>query len=138
MTASGTTRPTSCSATQLETAIKHNPQDILSHFFLGQAHHFQYAAHQAKYQTIPEDQLEAPEAKAVLDQLNQEADKVIESWTKVIALAGTDPARKPLRETVQPTVVELYKYRHPETPDGWQTLVNSPGGATAPAGGAGK
>lgn len=114
----------------LDTAVKHNAQDILAQYFLGQAYHFQYAAHAAKYQTFPEDQAETEEAKAVLAKLNEAADKVIETWARVMSLAGNDPLRKSLKEAVQPTVVELYKYRHPESPDGWQTLVT---GGAAPS-----
>jgi hypothetical protein len=120
----------------LEKAIQQNPQDILAHYFLGQSHHFQYATHAAELEKITDQ--ETPEAKAVLDKLNASADKVIESWAKVMQLAGTDPQKQTLKSAVQPTVVELYKYRHPETPDGWQTLVNSAAQPATAAAGDGK
>jgi hypothetical protein len=123
----------------LETAIRNDQKDILSYYFLGQAYNAQYAAHASKFGQVPADQQETPEAKALLDRVNAAADKVIENWVRVIALAGSDPNWAKVKETVQPVVADLYKYRHENDPNGWQQLVNSAGSSTAAApGGAAK
>ena len=66
-----------------------------------------------------------PEVKAALDDLNAQTDKVIDNWAHYIALESSPDA------SVKDGLANLYKFRHPDTPDDWKKLVDQYKGSPA-------
>ncbi len=99
-----------------------------------------YLAAVVKFQAMPEADRNAPDAemkpevKAARDEVNKRADAVIDSWARFLALTTTNnPWGATLREKIKGTVTDLYKYRHPESPEGLQKLIDHySSGATTP------
>jgi hypothetical protein len=96
-----------------------------------------YAVAAQKYESFPaaerQGETATPEAKATLEEANRSADAMIDCWAKFLALTENNNSYKATREKVQSTITELYKYRHPDTPDGLQKLIESYRSTTPPA-----
>ena len=94
----------------------------------GSLHQAKYQAAAAKYQAIPEADRTAaepkPEVKAALDNVNKEADAVIECWAHFMAVSANNSAYASTRTQVGAALTDLYKYRHPDSPDGLQKLID--------------
>ncbi len=89
-------------------------------FACGRLHQEKYLAAVQKYQAFPEADREGEPAKAALAEANAHADKVIDCWAKFVALSTTKTAT---RDQVEKVITDLYKYRHPDSPDGLQKLI---------------
>src|SRR5262249_123240 len=76
-----------------------------------------------------------PQAKAILDEVNREADAVIDCWARFMGLTATNNPYGTTRNDIGKALTELYKYRHPDSPDGLQKLIDQYR-AGAPAGSA--
>lgn len=80
----------------------------------------------AKYQALPEAERSAaspsPEAKQLIDDANANADKAIDCWARFLGVTkGT--ASEAVRSKMEATLAAMYKYRHPEEPEGYKALV---------------
>ena len=77
-----------------------------------------------------------PDVQGVVDRVNRQADAVIDCWTRFVALTATDNPYGETRASVEKALGELYRYRHPEDPEGLQKLIDARRGATptTPAG----
>jgi hypothetical protein len=86
----------------------------------------QYKAARAKYEALPEADRNAaepkPEVKAAEDAFNKQTDALIEIWAHYLAFVGNDDATN--RDQIHKVVADLYKYRHPDAPDGLQKLID--------------
>jgi hypothetical protein len=72
-----------------------------------------------------------PDVKAALDDLNKEADSVINCWVRFLGLTATDmKGWESLRPQVQQTVTDLYKYRNNDSTVGLDKLIEQNKGAT--------
>ena len=85
-----------------------------------------YDAAVAKYQALPEAERSSaspsPEAKQLIDDANANADKAIDCWARFLAVTkGT--ASEAVRSKMEATLAAMYKYRHPEEPEGYKALV---------------
>jgi hypothetical protein len=103
----------------------------------GQIHQDRYLKAVEKYQAMPEAEKTAaepkPEVKAALEDVNKSADGVIDCWARFVALTATKNDFGPVRDQVQRELTKLYTYRHPESPDGLQRLIDHyKSGATTP------
>lgn len=110
----------------LKKAATFTEKDPVIYYYLAQVYNATYAKHAADYAALPPDQQTADSGKAVFEKANQAADEVINAYVRVIAYAGADT---PLGKTVQPALIELWKFRHEAAPDGWQDEVKKIPGA---------
>jgi len=105
-----------------------DPADPSNYLGCGSMHQSKYQAAAAKYQSIPEADRTAaepkPEVKAALDDVNKEADAVIDCWARFMGLSANNAAYGPTRTQVSNALNDLYKYRHPDAPDGLQKLID--------------
>lgn len=101
-----------------------NPYNFL---VCGSLYQAKYAAAVQEYQALPQEQRDNPDAnpaaKAKLEQVNGHADKVIDCWARFVALAKPIEQYKAQVEKVEKVLGDLYKYRHPDSPDGLEKLI---------------
>jgi tetratricopeptide (TPR) repeat protein len=104
------------------------PTNAYNFFACGQLYQGKYAAAVQKYQAIPEADRTAaepkPEVKAALDEVNNNADAVIDCWARFLGLTAVKNPFGAVRGEVEKVLVELYKFRHPDSPDGLQKLID--------------
>jgi tetratricopeptide (TPR) repeat protein len=111
-----------------------NPAHFLA---CGRIHQDRYLKAVEDYQKVPEADKTAPdpkpEVKAALENVNKTADAVIDCWARFLGMTATKNDFGALRDQVNKALVDLYKYRHPESPDGLQKLIDYyRSGATTP------
>ena len=115
------------------------PTEAVYFFNIGRINQDFYLAAVQKFQAMPEADRNAPDAemkpevKAARDEVNKRADAVINSWARFLALTTTNNPWGATRDKIKGTVTELYKYRHPDSPEGLQKLIDHySSGATTP------
>ncbi|HLG16494.1 MAG TPA: hypothetical protein VJH03_18605 [Blastocatellia bacterium] len=74
-----------------------------------------------------------PEVKAALDELNKQADAVIDIWARFMALTAVKNDFGDARNQVEKALTELYKFRHPDSADGLQKLIDQYRSVNPPA-----
>lgn len=104
----------------LNKALTSNEKDAVTHFFVGQLCDAQNVIYSAVYDALPDDQKAADAGTAAIAKVNEASDCVITHYLRVTAYSGTNKA---LADTVKPRLVDLWKYRHPDTPDAWMDEV---------------
>jgi tetratricopeptide (TPR) repeat protein len=96
-------------------------------FHAGRLHQEKYLAAAKKYQEIPEADREAtplkPEVKTALDEVNKQADGVINAWVRYLGLTADKPTTGDTRSKVEGVVSELYKFRNNNSTDGLAKLI---------------
>jgi tetratricopeptide (TPR) repeat protein len=104
-----------------------DPMNPLYFFHAGRLHQEKYLAAAKKYQEIPEADREAtplkPEVKAALDEVNKQADGVINNWVRYLGLTADKPTTGDTRSKVEGVVSELYKFRNNNSTDGLAKLI---------------
>jgi len=111
-------------------------------FHCGRIHNDKYAAAATKYQAIPEADRDAaepkPEVKTALEEVNKQADAVIVCWARFLGLTADkkDGFSPETRAKIEKALSDLYKYRHPDAPDGLQKLIDQNKSTTPPLGAA--
>jgi hypothetical protein len=113
---------------ELKRGLSKNEKDQALYFFLGQAYSGQYTIYSSRYSAMTPEQQGTDEGKAALEKVNSAADMVIDSWVKYIAYAGTGAP-----EAIKTQLAELWKFRHPDAPDGWQDEIKKANGGVASA-----
>jgi hypothetical protein len=109
-----------------------------AHFLAcGRLHQDRYLKAVEAYQKVPDAEKTAPEpkpeVKAALEDVNRTADAVIDCWARFLGMTATKNDFGPVRGQVEKALADLYKYRHPEAPDGLQKLIDHyRTGATTP------
>ena len=95
-------------------------------FNCGRLHQDRYVAAAQKYQGFSQEQRTAaepaPEVKAALDEVNKEADGVINCWARFLALKSD--YSEDTKKKVMAALTDLYKYRHNDSTDGLQKLID--------------
>jgi len=130
------TNPTTPEALQpavdeLKKAIDKNEKDAALWYFISQAYSGQYGAYSTQYTAIPDDKKNVEPGPTLLNKVNESADKVIDSYIKLVAYAGET---SPVSTEVKPKLDELWKFRHPDAPTAWQDEIKKvSGGATTAA-----
>lgn len=105
-----------------------NPQYYLQ---CGSLHQQKYAAAATEYQQFPEDKRAVepekmePAVKAALDKVNGEADAVIQCWAKFVGLTRGKTEWDGTRAQVEKVLTDLYKFRHNDSTDGLEQLIES-------------
>lgn len=119
-----------------------DPKNAASYLAAGTIHQAKYVAATQKYQAIPDADKNPPDAstpvkpevKAALDDVNNEADAVIDAWAHFLALTASNNSYGKVRDDIAASLPKLYAYRHPESPDGLQKLIDQyKNGGTAAA-----
>jgi dienelactone hydrolase len=72
----------------------------------------------------------ADDPVAPLEEVNKQADAVITCWARFLGLAKGDFSPD-TQEKIKKALSDLYKYRHPDSPDGLQKLIDQ--NKTAPS-----
>jgi tetratricopeptide (TPR) repeat protein len=110
-------------------AISLDPSVANNFLQAGSLYYEKYSAVAKKFDALPTEKKQKPEddpeAKALLDDLNAQADAVIDSWARFLALTLKDAAKwGQTRTQIEEAAVALYKFRHPDSPTGFQDMVN--------------
>jgi tetratricopeptide (TPR) repeat protein len=113
------------------------PGNATFFFHCGRIHNDKYAAAAQKYQAIPDADRDAaepkPEVKAALEEVNKQADAVITCWARFLGLsAGKAEFSPDTQAKIQKALTDLYKYRHPDSTDGLQKLIDQNKTTTPP------
>lgn len=113
------------------------PSNSTFFFHCGRIHNDKYAAAAQKYQAIPEADRDAaepkPEVKAALEEVNKQADAVITCWARFLGLTADKKEVNPeTRAKIEKALTDLYKYRHPDSTDGLQKLIDQNRSTTPP------
>ena len=111
-----------------EKAAALDATDSFNFLHTGGIYQQRYIAAAEKYQALPEaDKTAATPSEqtlAIRKQLNDAADAMLERWIKFLKLtATTNPYPGDTRGEIEKTVAEVYKYRHPETPEAFRELI---------------
>jgi hypothetical protein len=110
----------------LHQATMLDPMNAAYFFNCGRLHQDRYVAAAQKYQALPQEDRTAaepkPEVKTALDEVNKEADAVINCWARFVALKSD--YSEDTRKKVQAALTDLYKYRHNDSVEGLQKLID--------------
>jgi hypothetical protein len=111
-----------------------NAQNYLA---LGVIYQAKYGAAAKKFEALPKEKKEADppdaEAKAALDDVNAQADQVIENWGRFLALEDSKKYGA-TRDNVDKAHIDLWKFRHDDKLDGRDEYINKFKSGTAPSG----
>lgn len=103
-----------------------DPMNAAYFFNCGRLHQDRYVVGAQKYQAFSQDDRTAaepkPEVKAALDDVNKEADAVINCWARFVALKSD--YSEDTRKKVNAALTDLYKYRHNDSIEGLQKLID--------------
>ncbi|HEV8367555.1 MAG TPA: hypothetical protein VGQ39_06340 [Pyrinomonadaceae bacterium] len=113
-----------------EQATKIDTESARHFFNCGRIHQLLYLTAADEYRSFPEADRNAaqpkPRVKTILEKVQTEADGVIECWVRFMQLPDNDFALD-VKKQVMTALTELYKYRHPDSPDGLLRLIpNTP------------
>ncbi|PYS68213.1 MAG: hypothetical protein DMF69_20885 [Acidobacteria bacterium] len=110
-----------------EKAGKIDPANAFSFFSSGRIYQDRYLKAVEKYQAIPSEERNAAtpraQVEATLKEVHEAADATLDRWIKFLKLTASNNTYGDTRSRVQETVAELYKYRHPDTPDAYLELI---------------
>jgi tetratricopeptide (TPR) repeat protein len=127
---------------EYEKAAALEPSNSAYFFHCGRIHNERYAAAAQKYDAaqkkvdaIPEADRNAaapkPEVKAALDEakaalaeVNSQADAVINCWARFLGLTAEKNTWGETRAKIEKALTDLYKYRHNDSTDGLQKLID--------------
>ncbi|MBI4469629.1 MAG: hypothetical protein HY650_09950 [Acidobacteria bacterium] len=80
-----------------------------------------YAQVRKRYDDLPDKTTD--EAKALLAEADQIVDRIIAAYAQTIAIGGTDQTFQGLVAATRPNLEKFYKYRHNDSLDGLQELI---------------
>lgn len=127
---------------EYESAAVLEPANAAYFFHCGRIHNDRYAANAQKYDAaqkkvdaIPEAERKAadpkPEVKAALDEakaalaaVNGQADAVINCWARFLGLTVEKNPWGATRAQIEKAFTDLYKYRHNDSTEGMQKLID--------------
>jgi len=111
---------------QYHQAATLDPTNARYFFNCGRLHQDRYGIAAQKYQAFSQEDRTAaepkPEVKAALDEVNKEADGVINCWARFLALKSD--YSEDTKNKVMAALTNLYKYRHNDSTDGLQKLID--------------
>ncbi|HJX92446.1 MAG TPA: hypothetical protein VJ372_18240 [Pyrinomonadaceae bacterium] len=110
-----------------EKACRTDAENALSFFSSGRIYQDRYLKAVERYRTIPEAERNSPvqrsQVKTVLEELTDAADATIDRWVTFLKLTAINNTYGATRSQVEKSVAELYKYRHPDSPEGYKELI---------------
>lgn len=110
-------------AASYESEIKKTPS---TYYFLAAAYESgPYKTGSTAYQTEHANKPETPAGKAALEKLNVLMDRIIDSYARAIAAAGTDPKTEQSRKDWTVTLSNYYKFRHGGSDAGMNEFIQT-------------
>lgn len=106
--------------TRLQKATTLNPNDPFNYVLLSKIKNDQYMAGAKQLQGVPAGASRTETEKKLTAQL----DEVIDLYAHAIGLMEGKPQFQPLRAQLLPDLTSYYKYRHNNSTDGMQELIN--------------
>ncbi|HEX8138463.1 MAG TPA: hypothetical protein VF544_12800 [Pyrinomonadaceae bacterium] len=108
-------------AAQTDSSFKKDPQTYSQLAVAYQAGPYKKLSdeYQARF---PQGSVETPESKAMLENLNQVIDRIIDAYARAIALA-TDAKYASLKANWNTQLTNFYKFRHNDSTDGLQEMI---------------
>jgi hypothetical protein len=82
-----------------------------------------YAKLSADYKSRFEGQVESPESKLALENINQVIDRMIDAYARAVALAGTNPRYEAQKKEWLESLTTWYKYRNNQSDAGLNEMV---------------
>jgi tetratricopeptide (TPR) repeat protein len=108
----------------LKAASESDPKDPVTVYLIGESFKLgKYAKLQGDYNKLTDDEKIADAGKAILKQVDEVVDQMIDTYAKVVALAESDANFQKLGEEARKTLEGFYKYRHNNTTDGMDELI---------------
>ena len=101
-----------------ERAITLAPDDPMNHAMIASVLDEEYMAGAKAYQEAP-----AAQKQTLLKKVNDQLDLVIEAYAKAIAIAATRPEYQPLANQARQNLEPYYKYRHNNSTEGMEKLI---------------
>jgi hypothetical protein len=114
-------------------SLTHADHDAVTFYLMAQAYNAQYGILSQQYAALPDADKATDAGKAALAKVDAAADNVIDAYIKTMAYAGTN---ENLKKAVEPSLIQLYEYRHPDSKDAWKAEVQklaATGGTAAAA-----
>lgn len=113
---------------KLEKAIEADPKEPSSYVLLGYVINDEYINLATKYKAMPE----GPDKEATLKTVEGMMDKMIDLYARAVGLATGRPEYQSLVQQVMPDLTSYYKYRHNQSVEGLQQLIDKYKTATTP------
>jgi hypothetical protein len=105
---------------RLTTATELRPDDPSNFALLGRVMHADYVKQREAYEAMPE----GPQKQETLKKLDGLLDTIIDAYAHAAALATGRPQYQLLLQQVIPDLTNYYKYRHNQSTQGLQELIN--------------
>jgi hypothetical protein len=108
-------------AAQFETPLKKSPYTYA--YIAGAYETGPYAKLSEEYTRLYKDKDETPESKLALANIHQIVDRMIDSYARAVALAGSDAKFTAQKPVWQESLTTWYKFRNADKTDGMNELV---------------
>lgn len=108
-------------AAQFETPLKKSP--VTYAYIAGAYETGPYAKLSEEYTRLYKDKVETPESKLALANIHQIVDRMIDSYARAVALAGSDAKFTAQKTVWQDSLTTWYKFRNGDKTDGMNELV---------------
>jgi len=105
---------------RLTKATELRPTDPSNFALLGRVIHADYVKQMEAYEALPE----GPQKQETLKRLDGLLDTIIDAYARAAALATGRPEYQQLMQQVIPDLTNYYKYRHNQSTQGLQELIN--------------
>ncbi len=105
---------------RLQKAVALSPNEPFNYVLLSKIRNDQYMAGAKQLQGVPAGAARTENEKKLIAQL----DEVIDLYAHAIGLMEGKPQFKPLQDQLLPDLTSYYKYRHNNSTDGMQELIN--------------
>ena len=104
-----------------------DPTNSFPYFQTGGIYQQRYIQAAEKYQALPEAERSAAtpstQAQALLKEVNDAADSMLDRWITFLKLTATKNTYGDKRAEIEGVVAEVYKYRHPDSPEKFRELI---------------
>lgn len=105
---------------RFQKAISINPKDPANYLLIASVKHDEYIQMAQQYKSMPA----GPAQDQLLEKINTKLDEVIQLYAQVVALSSLDPVHKTMHDQVLTDLQSYYKYRHNNSTEGLQQLID--------------
>jgi tetratricopeptide (TPR) repeat protein len=106
--------------TRLSKAVSLAPKDPTNHAFMGYIINNEYVQQATTYKSMPEGK----QKEEMLKKVESMLDTIIDEFAQAVALATGRSEYQPLLQQLTPDLTSYYKYRHNQSVEGLQQLVD--------------
>ena len=104
-----------------------DPTNAFPFFQTGGIYQQRYIQAAEKYQALPEAERSAAtpsaQTQALLKEVNDAADLMLDRWITFLKLTATNNTFGAQRAEVESVIADVYKYRHPDSPEKFRELI---------------